>query len=529
MSDIKEVKIVYFGLTGQGKSTNGCFVLKKPDAFKVGNSAKGETNFCTLGENVIPIGDKKYKVSILDTLGLGAEDTKGGLSEDDCIIKIKEGLDQHKDVRCIALIHNCTIVRMTNDENKMLNIYIRMLPPQEIWKNICIIYSNFDCSKDEEEKKEIIDKLNNPNGGFTYCFTEKLKEAIELRNKELPDLKKIDTRNMNGQIKTFFMDSRTKNLEKNKLSVEESHKFIEWASECQFLDLNAVSLIITKKIPEEDEYLLSCKDEGNYAIKTYISRKREKKINKLGKISYSEWVDIPTSKREIKEELKYTYETHNHDLKKEYEEDKYLVKCYQSKRRKVYIKSDGTKKPDNEWEYFGDVEHDKQPLKTYYKQTKTKLKETKYVGKKEIKFYQRRHKKVYIHQLSNKDYESSQSSDEGSLFSQEKELTPISTSFETEKRRIIKCGSYERIIKKGNLGLIAGGAAVSFIPVIGWIPGLAMTMAGGEKKKTIYRYKQEIYKRKISEYSTGFIEKGEWMLDNYDYFSNSDPEYDRKY
>ena len=44
------------------------------------------------------------------------------------------------------------------------------------------------------------------------------------------------------------MDSRTKNLEKNKLSVEESHKFIEWASECQFLDLNAVSLIITKKI-----------------------------------------------------------------------------------------------------------------------------------------------------------------------------------------------------------------------------------------------------------------------------------------
>ena len=70
MSDIKEVKIVYFGLTGQGKSTNGCFVLKKSDAFKVGNSAKGETNFCTLGENVIPIGDKKYKVSILDTFGI---------------------------------------------------------------------------------------------------------------------------------------------------------------------------------------------------------------------------------------------------------------------------------------------------------------------------------------------------------------------------------------------------------------------------------------------------------------------------
>ena len=36
-----------------------------------------------------------------------------------------------------------------------------------------------------------------------------------------------------------------------------------------------------------------------------------------------------------KKKLIYTYETHNHDLKKEYEEDKYLVKCYQSKRNYI--------------------------------------------------------------------------------------------------------------------------------------------------------------------------------------------------
>ena len=89
MSEMKEVKIVYFGLTGQGKSSNGCFVLNKPNVFKVGDFAEGETNFCTLGENVVSIDDKKYKVSILDTLGLGAHITRGGLSEDDCIIKIK--------------------------------------------------------------------------------------------------------------------------------------------------------------------------------------------------------------------------------------------------------------------------------------------------------------------------------------------------------------------------------------------------------------------------------------------------------
>jgi hypothetical protein len=131
---MKEVKIVYFGMTGQGKSLNGCFVLNKQNIFKVGNFAEGETNFCSIGENIISIDDKKYKVSILDTLGLGAEVTKGGLSEEDCIKKIKEGLEQHKDVKCIALVHNCTNVRMTNDENKMLNIYIRMLPLKKFGK-----------------------------------------------------------------------------------------------------------------------------------------------------------------------------------------------------------------------------------------------------------------------------------------------------------------------------------------------------------------------------------------------------------
>ena len=42
---MKDVKIAYFGMTGQGKSLNGCFVLNKPDAFKVGDFAEGETNF----------------------------------------------------------------------------------------------------------------------------------------------------------------------------------------------------------------------------------------------------------------------------------------------------------------------------------------------------------------------------------------------------------------------------------------------------------------------------------------------------
>ena len=72
---------------------------------------------------------------------------------------------------------------MTNDENKMLNIYIRMLPPQQIWKNICLIYTNFDCSKDDEDKKEIREKLNDPNKGFTICFKNSKKQLrIEIMN-----------------------------------------------------------------------------------------------------------------------------------------------------------------------------------------------------------------------------------------------------------------------------------------------------------------------------------------------------------
>ena len=71
----------------------------------------------------------------------------------------------------------------------------------------------------------------------------------------------------------------------------------------QYLDLHAVSLIIKKRIPEEEEHLLTSRDEDFYIIKTYI-RRRGKKINKLGKISYSEWKEIFCSKKKIKEELK---------------------------------------------------------------------------------------------------------------------------------------------------------------------------------------------------------------------------------
>ena len=529
MSEMKEVKIVYFGMTGQGKSLNGCFVLNKPNIFKVGDFAEGETNYCSLGENVISIEDKKYKVFILDTLGLGADMTKGGLSEDDCIKKIKEGLEMHKDVKCIALVHNCTIVRMTNDENKMLNIYIRMLPPQEIWKNICIIYSNFDCSKDEEDKKEIKEKLNNPTQGFTSCFMKKLKEAIENRNKELPDNQKVDLKKMEGyKIKTFFMDSKTKDLKKNKESVEESHQLIKWASELQYLDLKAVSLIITKIIPQEEEYLLGSKDEGYYVIKTYVRRRRDKKINKLGKVSFSEWKEIPCSKRDIKEELESHEEKREHHLIKEFEEDKFLIKQYQSQKRKVYHMSNGDTKELN-WENFGEIEEEKIKLNHYFKQRPEKLKDTKYYGKKEIKFYQKRHKKVYIHKLGGKDYESSQSSDDGNAYTVEKELSPSETHYEYENRRIIKYDSYNRTLKKENTGLTTAGAAITLIPIIGWIAGGAMMAAGGGEYKKIYKYKQEKYKRKINVYSTGFTEKGEWTFDSYDYFENSDPEYDRKH
>lgn len=80
--------------------------------------------------------------------------------------KIKEAFDEHKDAKCIDIAHNWTIRRMSNDGNKMLNIFIRMLPP-EMWKNIYIIYTNFDCSKKDKDKKEIMDNLNDSNKGFT--------------------------------------------------------------------------------------------------------------------------------------------------------------------------------------------------------------------------------------------------------------------------------------------------------------------------------------------------------------------------
>ena len=237
----------------------------------------------------------------------------------------------------------------------------------------------------------------------------------------------------------------------------EKSRLIKWACELPFLDLHAVSLIITKRETEEKEFLLSSKDEDVYAIKTYIRKKREKKINKLGKISYSDWKEIPSSKREIKEMLECHEEVREHNFLKKYEEDKYLVECYQSQKRKVYHLSNGETKP-LDWENFGDIDMNKTKLNYYYKARPEKLKDTKYFGKKEIKFYQKRHKKVYIHKLDDKDYESSQSSDDGNAYSKEIELSPTESHYEYENRRIIKYDSYKKTLKSENTGLTTAGA-----------------------------------------------------------------------
>ena len=233
----------------------------------------------------------------------------------------------------------------------------------------------------------------------------------------------------------------------------------------QYLDLHAVSLIITKREPEEEEFELSKRDEDIYVIKTFIRKRREKKTNKLGKISYSEWKEIPNSKREIKEMLGSHEEKQFHQLIKKYEEDKYLVECYQSQKRKVYHMSNGELK-ELEWENFGDID----------------IQRTK--------------------------------------------LNPIESYYEY-KNKIIKYDCYKK--HDPNNGLIIAAGALGVVPIVRWIAGIPMAVAGSMRTKTIYKYKQEKYKRKVNKYSTGYIEKGEWVFDDYNYFENSDPEYDTKH
>ena len=91
-------------------------------------------------------------------------------------------------------------------------------------------------------------------------------------------------------------------------------------------------------------------------------------------------------------------------------------------------------------------------LNYYYKPRPEKLKDKKYFGKKEIQFYQKRHKKLYFHKLGGKDYESSQSSDDGNAYSKEIELTPIESYYEYENRRIVKYDSYQKTIKAQKKG-----------------------------------------------------------------------------
>ena len=84
---------------------------------------------------------------------------------------------------------------------------------------------------------------------------------------------------------------------------------------------------------------------------------------------------------------------------------------------------------------------------------------------KEIKFYIKRHKKVYIHKMGGNNYESSQSSDDGNECSVGNELSPTETYYDYESRRIIKYDSYKKSLKKENTGLTSAGRVLFFYSI----------------------------------------------------------------
>ena len=197
---------------------------------------------------------------------------------------------------------------------------------------------------------------------------------------------------MDIKFKLFLWIQKQRTQKKINKVQKKHYRLIKWASELQYLDLHAVSLIITKREPEEEEFELNKRDDDIYVIKTYIRKKREKKTNKLGKISYSEWTEIPNSKREIKEMLESHEEKQYHQLIKKYEEDKYLVECYQSQKRIVYHMSNGElKKLDQE--NFGEIDMKRTKLNYYYKPRPEKLKIKNILEKRKFNFIKKDIKK----------------------------------------------------------------------------------------------------------------------------------------
>ena len=274
--------IVVFGNTGSGKSCLSNTLVGMENAFQESENVESET-METKGKNGVFDNQPTF---IIDTPGI--HDASG--LDTPHLVEMTQYIKAHKEVKAFVIVINFLNSRLDDGVRRLFQLVSNMYPGKKWYHNLAVVWSNYW-------------KILTPDKNKKEPKREGFKRFI--KNYIVPNI----TDDELESIPQYFVDSKEARIEENyNNSREELKHLIAWVSQLHTLEENLgeiqeVDAEIKSKEKEIKEEIISETTKLN--IKTTITAKFQRIKSELynGEITYSDWEEIPDSRKENKEIL----------------------------------------------------------------------------------------------------------------------------------------------------------------------------------------------------------------------------------
>ena len=171
----KDLKVVFIGETGVGKSQLGNFILQN-EFFKVGNGKSSETEIISEGNTYLD----GMSVTIVDTPGLNDTNSK----DEEIMDKIVKKFKDDNSIDGIILVYSFRNMRRVQKHQELVNNLIEIFGKDLLEKRLKVIFTNSVIGEERDETDEILEReqMNDAKEFLNYMVMD--HEMIFLNTKK---------------------------------------------------------------------------------------------------------------------------------------------------------------------------------------------------------------------------------------------------------------------------------------------------------------------------------------------------------